>query len=135
MISKNGVHSTPNCATLEPATESYELHTILLAGPIADPNDLSDRVEFAFEHLKLHPAGQAQSNQPTLSVNLITNQLSLTFPSYHGFQYLIQSSEDLKTWTTENPTSPLSGTGSPLFFTAPMSATKQFYRLGILPGF
>ena len=45
VISKNGVHSTPNCATLEPATESNELHTILLAGPIADPNDLPDRVE------------------------------------------------------------------------------------------
>ena len=45
VISKNGVHSTPNCATLEPATEFNELHTILLAGPIADPNDLPDRVE------------------------------------------------------------------------------------------
>jgi len=45
VISKNGVPSTPNCATLAPATESNELHTILLAGPIADSNDLPDRVE------------------------------------------------------------------------------------------
>ncbi|MGC6456783.1 MAG: hypothetical protein ACON4R_00285 [Akkermansiaceae bacterium] len=45
VISKNGVHSTPNCATLELASESNELHTILLAGPIADPDDLPDRVK------------------------------------------------------------------------------------------
>jgi hypothetical protein len=43
--SRNGVISTPNCATLQPADESNELHTILLAGPIADPDDLPDRVE------------------------------------------------------------------------------------------
>ena len=135
-------------AHLDSISHPYQLYPIAGAGhgPWAQyNNDVVDgktifqhSVEFAFEHLKLielHPAGQAQSNQPTLSVNLITNQLSLTFPSYHGFQYLIQSSEDLKTWTTENLTSPLSGTGSPLFFTAPMSATKQFYRLGILPSF
>ena len=133
-------------AHLESISHPYQLYPIVGAGhgPWAKyNNDVVDgktifqhSVEFAFEHLKLielHPAGQAQSNQPTLSVNLITNQLSLTFPSYQGFQYLIQSSEDLKTWTTENLTSPLSGTGSPLFFTAPMSATKQFYRVEILP--
>ena len=94
-------------------------------------------MEFAFEHLKLidlHPAGQPQSNQLTLSTNPITNQLSLTFPSYHGFQYLIQSSENLNSWTTENPTSTLLGT-NPLSFTAPMSATKKFYRVEILLNF
>lgn len=40
VISRAGVESTPNCATLRPADESNELHTILLAGPIADPADL-----------------------------------------------------------------------------------------------
>mgnify|MGYP001024935852 CR=1 FL=1 len=95
-------------------------------------------VEFAFNHLKLinlHPAGQPQNNQLTLSTAPITNQLSLTFPSYRGFQYLIQSSENLDNWTTENPTSPFLGTDTPLTFTAPMSTTKQFYRVEILPNF
>ncbi len=45
VISRAGVVSTPNCATLRPAEEANELHTILLAGPIADRNDLPDRVE------------------------------------------------------------------------------------------
>lgn len=40
VISRAGVESTPNCATLRPADEANELHTILLAGPIADPADL-----------------------------------------------------------------------------------------------
>ncbi|KPF41716.1 hypothetical protein IP87_01100 [beta proteobacterium AAP121] len=40
VISRAGVESTPNCATLRPADETNERHTILLAGPIADPADL-----------------------------------------------------------------------------------------------
>jgi len=46
VISRAGVKSTPNCATLRPATEAGELHTILLAGPIADPADLPAYVLF-----------------------------------------------------------------------------------------
>ncbi len=45
VVSRAGIRSTPNCATLRPADEANELHTILLAGPIADPDDLPDRVE------------------------------------------------------------------------------------------
>ena len=135
-------------AHLDSISHPYQLYPIAGAGhgPWAQyNNDVVDgktifqhSVEFAFNHLKLidlHPAGQPQNNQLTLSTAPITNQLSLTFPSYRGFQYLIQSSENLNTWTTENPTSPFLGTGIPLTFTAPMSTTKQFYRVEILPNF
>ena len=133
-------------AHLDKISHPYQLYPIAGAGhgPWSQFNNdvvngktiLQHSVEFAFEHLKLidiHPAGQPQNNQITLSTNPITNQLSLTFPSYSGFQYFIQSSENLNSWTTENTTSPLSGTGSNVSFTAPINATKKFYRLEISP--
>jgi hypothetical protein len=135
-------------AHLDNISHPYQLYPITGAGhgPWSQYNNdvvngktiFQHSVEFAFEHLELidlHPAGQPQNNQLTLSTAPITNQLSLTFPSYRGFQYLIQSSENLNNWTTENPTSPFLGTDTPLTFTAPMSTTKQFYRVEILPDF
>ena len=44
VISRNEAVSTPTCATLRPADEANELHTILLAGPIAGADDLPDHV-------------------------------------------------------------------------------------------
>lgn len=135
-------------AHLDNISHPYQLYTITGAGhgPWSQYNNdvvngktiFQHSVEFAFEHLKLielHPAGQPQNNQLTLSTAPITNQLSLTFPSYRGFQYLIQSSETLSVWTTENPTSYITGTGSNLSFSVPISATKKFYRVEIFPDF
>jgi acetyl esterase/lipase len=135
-------------AHLDNISHPYQLYPITGAGhgPWSQYNNdvvngktiFQHSVEFAFEHLELidlHPAGNSLTNQPSLNINYPSNEITFNFPTYQGFQYLLQSSETLSVWTTENPTSSISGTGSTLFFSLPISATKKFYRVEIFPDF
>ena len=95
-------------------------------------------VEFAFEHLNLieiHPAGSPLTNQSTLSHNATANELTLSFLTYSGFQYIIQISDDLKTWTAQNALTPIQGEDKTVSFTAPAPTNRRFYRIEVSPTF
>ena len=99
---------------------------------------LQHSVEFAFEHLKLieiHPAGSPLTNQSTLSHNPTANELTLSFLTYSGFQYIIQISDDLKTWTAQNALTPIQGEDKTVSFTAPAPTNRRFYRIEVSPTF
>lgn len=97
-------------------------------------------VEFAFEHLNLieiHPVSDPLNRQLDMTIDSGINELTLSFPSVCGFQYLVQSSEDLSlnNWTSETPASPLIGTDSPLFYSSPIGPSQKFYRIEVSPNF
>ncbi len=95
-------------------------------------------VEFAFEHFKLielHPAGNPETNTPTLTRNPATNELTFSFPTYNGFQYVIHASDDLSTWTAQDPTAPIEGNNNLHSITASTAFDKRFFRLQISPNF
>ena len=95
-------------------------------------------VEFTFEQLnliELHPAGTPTTNQPTLTIDAQSNELTYNFPTYNGFQYIVSSSSDLITWSPLNADSPIAGDDTIHAQPVPSTSGNLFYRVEVSTNF
>lgn len=110
---------------------------------VGDKTIFQHSVDFAFKNLKLieiHPASKLLNQQLDIRLDQSKNQLTLTYPSVVGFRYVVQSSEDLTSWSTKNSATPMLGSSNFLSNTSqinpsPQSLSKKFYRILVTPNF